>query len=1246
MISKTWLMMWRTYWTSFPLRCYDARSSSKIGPAQARKSDLGLIYIEPRSTMMGQRLPSSYVLDGPVVGRGEDKKTILEFLFRYHEPSTTSFHVVAIVGMPGIGKTTLAGHVFTAVKQFNPKVWVSVSDNFNLERVTKTIYKLVTSQHCDLDEFCQVQDNLREALEGKRFLIVLDDVWTTCDYNSWRSLQSTFHLGAQGSKIIVTTRDKEVAKLMGATEVYDLKTLSEEDCWQVFQQHVNNVKPPSFELTKKIVKNCDGLPLAAKTLGGILRCKETDKWEEVLNNRLWTVCDNSGILPVLKLSYHYLPSSLKRCFAYCSILPNDYEFKKKQLILLWMAEGLLQQSEGSTQMEDIGDNYFVELLSRSLFQNSGKNNSRYVMHDLVGDLARWAAGGTFFRLQDKWDGRCAPRIRHSSYISGLYDGDKKFENVLKFKRLRTFLPLSISQGPQGRQHYLSRKVAFDLVPKLESLRVLSFNGYQITELPDSIGHLKHLRYLDLSYTQITSLPEPITTLFNLQTLILKRCSHLKALPTNISNLTNLRHLNNSHVPSLEGMPAQLGQLTNLQTLCKFLVGKGSESGISEIGPLLNLRGTLSISRLQKVNDVEEARRADLTGKKGLDALELEWNGIGNRELEVLDMLKPHGKLRKLMIKGYGGLTFPKWIGYPSFFEMMVVRLENCKKCRFLPPLGQLCSLKELYITGMSEVESVGPEFYGDGSLPFPLLETLEFEDMKHWKEWFPWEQVKGKGVFPCLTMLTISRCPNLEGRLPTNLVYLSNLVIRECMQLVVSISNYKQLCQLNIDNCKAVVHRSSVEFKLLKVVKLASISEFRLQIEEFMRGLTSVTYLQITGCEELASSLQSEDRVLQHLMSLHELRIYKCQSLVSFPEGSLPSSLKYIWIQQCHSLTSFARYQIPSSVTRIEIRLCKKLTSLLGEKGEASLPSSSSPCLMQDESFLEYLTITGCPSLTSLSFNGHVPRALKHLQIHRSDQLESITESFYENNCLELFDIFRCSSLKSLPEGICHLTNLRLFEIWDCKSLVSFTRGGSPTGASNLNSLKILRIGHCEGLVPFLREGGFTANVTSIDIAGFDIFQLFSWGLHHLTSLRQLRIQGATDVVSFPPDENQILQLPKSLTRLTFGYFVNLIELSKGLQFLTSLQSLEIWDCPKLAFIPDTGLPLSLQKLSIKRCPEIEEKCKQGRGRYWPKILRIPHIQLGGSDSEANSDIDEDSSWNMYISEKLQEISSADSPPS
>jgi hypothetical protein len=231
------------------------------------------------------------------------------------------------------------------------------------------------------------------------------------------------------------------------------------------------------------------------------------------------------IAPALMLSYHHLPSHLKRCFAYCSILPKDYEFEEKQLVLLWMAEGLIKPRKGKKQIEDFGREDFDNLLSRSFFQRSFNDESRFVMHDLINDLAQEVAGDICFRMEDKVGGnneeKPSRKARHSSYLVSEYDGIKKFEVFNDLKCLRTFMPLMLSDSYGG--NHLTRNVPFELLPKLKRLRVLSLKGYNIYELPESIGDLKHLRFLDLSHNEIRSLPESVGTLYNLQTLILEGC---------------------------------------------------------------------------------------------------------------------------------------------------------------------------------------------------------------------------------------------------------------------------------------------------------------------------------------------------------------------------------------------------------------------------------------------------------------------------------------------------------------------------------------------------------------------------------------------------------------------------------------------------------------------------------------------------------------------------------------------------
>jgi hypothetical protein len=223
----------------------------------------------------------------------------------------------------------------------------------------------------------------------------------------------------------------------------------------------------------------------------------------------------------------------------------------------------------------------------------------------------------------------------------------------------------------------------------------------------------------------------------------------------------------------------------------------------------------------------DARDAKLIEKLNLTALCLEWSvnvdesQDGTIKLEVLNMLQPNKTLKELTIKCYGGTKFPTWLKGHLFPHMVLLRISNCKKCTSLPPVGQLPSLKHLFIEGMASVKNDGVVFFGKGSSqPFRLLETLSFEDMEEWENWSP------NGEFPNLHELSIENCPKLLGKLPNHLPLLKKLLVDECKRLVVSISNFPELYEQQIEGLKGIVHRSKVDFSLLNLSSLSTISEF------------------------------------------------------------------------------------------------------------------------------------------------------------------------------------------------------------------------------------------------------------------------------------------------------------------------------------------------------------------------------------------------------------------------------------
>ncbi|XP_030952531.1 putative disease resistance RPP13-like protein 1 isoform X1 [Quercus lobata] len=363
------------------------------------KKDLELRENTGRRTITKTSRPpsTSLVNESRTYGRDEDKMKIVKLLL---ESSDAQLSVIPIVGMGGLGKTTLAQLVYKddeVSRHFQLKAWVCVSEDFDNLRLTKEI--------------------LHSTSE------------------SWTELCKPFEFGAQGSKIVVTTRNDDVSSIMGTTPPYKLKELSRDACLRVFTHHALDATdfseyPELKKYGQEIVDRCKGAPLAAKALGGLLRSKHDPcEWEDVLNSKIWDIPeDKSSIFSVLRLSYNYLPSHLKRCFAYCSLFPKDYEFQERELVLLWMAEGLIQETKAKKPMEDLGGDYFRDLLNRSFFQQSSSYESLsffqqsssyeslFVMHDLMNDLAMWAAGDLCCRLEDQLGGskqfEISTKVRH------------------------------------------------------------------------------------------------------------------------------------------------------------------------------------------------------------------------------------------------------------------------------------------------------------------------------------------------------------------------------------------------------------------------------------------------------------------------------------------------------------------------------------------------------------------------------------------------------------------------------------------------------------------------------------------------------------------------------------------------------------------------------------------------------------------------------------------------------------------
>ncbi|CDP20794.1 unnamed protein product [Coffea canephora] len=678
--------------------CFFSFSNIKLNLAfrwrmASKVRDIKLKLNEINQGANGLGLTDSVV--APMIGRTDDESKIVKMLL---SPSEKVVSGLPITGMGGLGKTTMAKSIYNNQQidgHFQKKIWVCVSKKVPIVELFKLILGQLKGKKDEVGDRQNIVQEVGKELGKLRYLLVLDDVW---DDNQafWDDFFTTLKglnpiNPPRGSWCLITTRLHLVAD-----KGYPLGRLPGDHCWSIVKGKVVDGEEVPNELDAikdRAIQICNGLPLVASVLGGLLRLRK-DKWRSILEDRLVNL---NEAMQILQLSFDNLPSpAIKKCFTYCSIFPKDTEMEGGMLIELWMAEGFLQvdlknKTMENKSMEEIGEYYLEILLQSSLLEEirDGGRRRYYKMHDMVHDVSK--------SIMSK-----------STKVINSETGSEDSSNQVR----------------------CLGSLSDDMLMKLKNLHVLKLSGAKNQNLPISIGKLIHLRYINFEGSRSETLPESVCKLYNLQTLRLNRFA-LKVLPKGMRDLISLRHLHYYSRDEAFQMPLEMGRLTCLQTLAFFNVGREKGRRIGELGSLKNLKGKLEIRNLELVKDKEGAEEAKLSEKANLFGLKLWWardlEGGNYNDKDVLDGLQPHPNLEELEIRNFMGDQFPRWL-------MELPTATTLPKCRELPPLQNYTSLKELVITGCDGLTNLPGDMlhscaslqklsvtYCDNLISFPLI---------------------------------------------------------------------------------------------------------------------------------------------------------------------------------------------------------------------------------------------------------------------------------------------------------------------------------------------------------------------------------------------------------------------------------------------------------------------------------------------------------------------------------------------
>ncbi|KAG2538906.1 hypothetical protein PVAP13_9NG473300 [Panicum virgatum] len=1093
---------------------------------------------QSQSEISSARLTGSYVEEVKVYGRVKEREQIIELITS--EIPGGGLAVLPIVGNGGVGKTTLVQLIYNDARvenHFGLKLWICVSNKFDLVRLTNEMLDYVTEEeHTSVKDFNQLQKMLRTNTQGRRFLLVLDDVWDTED--KWELLLEPLkHNQAARSFIIVTTRSQSISRLVSTVGSFNLDPLEENDFWLLFKSNAcGNEKyhmPRKLKaIGRQIANKLKGNPLAAKTVGALLRkTLSTEHWMNILDNEDWKSLERTdGIMPALRLSYSHLPCYLQQCFYWCALFPKDHRFHEIELVEMWISQGFVCNKQPSKRLDEIGSQYIADLVNFGFLQYERNrmcdSNPYFVMHDLMHDLACLVSANECVTLDGSGSKQILPGILHLSILCSPHSSDyelllERIEKQLYKQRavgkLRTLLLIGVCQCWFLRLFQTIFREAKRLRLVFLTGRFLCYGNRSCSDLDYSVSdilHPCHLRFLNLDIAQLNrpqrrSQPQDMSKFYSLQVLD----GSYEVVCKNLCNIVNLRHLGRNQWAHAS-IP-YVGKMTCLQELEKFKVQNTAGFDIGQL-ERLNELVLLRVSHLENIESETEALRARLADKIHLNTLSLSWHesgvisGLSSPASAqcVLEALEPHPNLKHLQITGYMGVMSPSWLAANlSVTSLQTIHLENCKEWLTPPPLGKMQLLKKLTLIRMHAFKEI----------LIPSLDELVLIEMSKLESLFCPEEQQ---LPSCLRTLHLEKCRKLTTCLPLQKISdeemdhcfrnLHRLTIRDCPHVMVSChaATLHNTCYADIDGSSKPqeIYKNAIGPALVS-------DELRMQDEKILplgiqKWMTDDKILTFGNQKWML-----DDKILpfghQKRRSAH---MRECPNLI-------PLALSEVTIEDCPGFLS------------------PHVTSDANANHEGDL---TTVCFFLP--YLKSLKIVRC---------GIVGRWISQMLSHaQSIFMVLLTD---------------CPNVKLL-QVVCPLEkedDNNLTPLSECPAAAVTTPDDFvlqiPTQVCS--SLGNLKISNCRDLVLGAGKGGFAA----------------------FKSLKVLEISGCPSLVASMFRENGN-PFPLSLESLYMDHLPAEVRLGENMR---SLKDLEIWNSPRLKSLQLHSSCTALQYLVIRNCDQL-----------------------------------------------------------